>query len=91
MISRSWWSPVSAQFPHFPDYNASLRVSVPSSRVTRKLNMEATCELYMLPILSSSGKQDFWMISLHLGVLIFPFILGDRTDVLDISADISVT
>lgn len=72
LISRSWWSPVSAWFPHFTDYNTSLQVSMHSSRVTHRLNTETTCELYVIPILSSSGKQDFWIISLHLGILIFP-------------------
>lgn len=72
MISRSRWSPVSAWFPHLSDYNASLQVSVPSSTATRRLNMETTCELDILPILSSSGKQEFWIVPLHLGVLFFP-------------------
>lgn len=71
-ISGSWHSLVSAWFPHFPDGSASIKVFVPSSRVTRRLNMDTTCELYMLPVLSSSGKWDFRIISLHLGVLIFP-------------------
>jgi len=86
---RSWWSPVSARFPCFPDYNASLRAAVPGSRGTRGRNTETACELYTLPILSSSGKWDFWIISLHLGVS--HYRLGDQRNVLDIAADTPVT